>query len=97
MAQTVSDSIGQVTFPDVPAGRYVVATSREGFASGESLPFTVRGGETQQVLVEMRLDVRAGERGGGGAGQLADGEPAAGGRQRRAERRQDGHPAAGGR
>ena len=55
VAQTVSDSIGQVTFPDVPAGRYVVATSREGFASGESLPFTVRGGDTHQVLVEMNL------------------------------------------
>ena len=55
VAQTVSDSIGQVAFPDVPAGRYVVATSRDGFASGESSPFTVRGGQTQQVLVEMQL------------------------------------------
>ena len=55
VAQTVSDSIGQVTFPGVPAGRYVVTTSREGFANGESPPFTVRGGQTSQVLVEMRL------------------------------------------
>ena len=55
VAQTVSDSIGQVTFPGVPAGRYVVTTSREGFANGESPPFTVRDGETSQVLVEMRL------------------------------------------
>lgn len=55
VAQTVSDSVGQVTFPDVAAGRYVVATSREGFATGESAPFTVHGGATKQVLVEMRL------------------------------------------
>jgi hypothetical protein len=55
VARTVSDAIGQVTFPDVPAGRYVVITSREGFAPSESSPFTVRGRETRQVLVEMRL------------------------------------------
>ncbi len=32
VAQTTSDAIGQVTFPDVPAGRYVVRAVREGFA-----------------------------------------------------------------
>ena len=55
VARTVSDAMGQVTFPDVPAGRYVVATSRDGFASSESPPFTVHGRDTKQVLVEMRL------------------------------------------
>ena len=44
-----------MTFPDIPAGRYVVRAVREGFADAESVPFTVRGGATEQVLVEMRL------------------------------------------
>ncbi len=55
VAQTTSDVIGQVTFPDIPPGRYVVRAIREGFADAESAPFTVRGGTTEQVLVEMRL------------------------------------------
>jgi hypothetical protein len=55
VAQTTSDVIGQVTFPDIPPGRYVVRGTREGFADAESAPFTVRGGTTEQVLVEMRL------------------------------------------
>lgn len=55
VGQTTSDAVGQVTFPDVPAGRYVVQAAREGFADAESSPFAVRGGSTEQVLVEMRL------------------------------------------
>ena len=55
VGQTISDTVGQVTFPDIPAGRYVVRAVREGFADAESVPFTVRGGATEQVLVEMRL------------------------------------------
>jgi len=55
IAQTTSDVIGQVTFPDVPPTRYVVRATREGFADEESAPFVVRGGATEQVLVEMRL------------------------------------------
>ena len=55
IARTISDVIGQVTFPDVPAGRYVVKAVREGFADGETAPFTVQSGAIQQVLVEMRL------------------------------------------
>ena len=47
--------VGQVTFPDVPAGRYVVSATREGFANAESSPFRVSGDATEQVLVEMRL------------------------------------------
>jgi hypothetical protein len=53
--RTISDAIGQVTFPDVPAGRYVVRAVREGFADSESSPFTVQSGSTEHVLVEMRL------------------------------------------
>jgi hypothetical protein len=55
VGQTTSDSIGQVTFPDVPSGRYVVRAVRDGFANSESSPFDVRAGQTEQVLVEMRL------------------------------------------
>ena len=55
IAKTTSDAIGQVMFPDVPLGRYVVKAQRDGFADAESAPFTVDGGETEQVLVEMRL------------------------------------------
>ncbi|HVJ56349.1 MAG TPA: carboxypeptidase-like regulatory domain-containing protein, partial [Terrimicrobiaceae bacterium] len=54
VGQTTSDSIGQVTFPDVPTGRYIVRAVRDGFADSESSPFDVRAGETEQVLVEMR-------------------------------------------
>jgi len=55
IARTTSDSVGQVNFPDVPVGRYVVRSVREGFADTESAPFHVRPGATEQVLVEMRL------------------------------------------
>jgi hypothetical protein len=55
LAQTTSDVLGQVTFPDVPPGRYLVRAVREGFADAESAPFPVNAGETEQVLVEMRL------------------------------------------
>ena len=55
VARTVSNAIGQVTFPDVPPARYVVRAVREGFADSESAPFSVEVGETEQVLVEMRL------------------------------------------
>src|SRR5688572_17250489 len=55
VARTRADAIGQVTFPDVPAGRYVVIATREGFADGESAPFDVHSATTEQVLIEMRL------------------------------------------
>jgi Carboxypeptidase regulatory-like domain/TonB dependent receptor-like, beta-barrel len=52
---STTDAIGQVSFPDVPPGRYVVRATREGFADTESAPFAVSAGENEQVLVEMRL------------------------------------------
>ena len=55
IAKTTSDGIGQVMFPDVPPGHYVVKAQRDGFADSESARFTVSSGETEQVLVEMRL------------------------------------------
>jgi hypothetical protein len=55
VAQTVSDGVGQVAFPDVPAGRYLVRAVRDGFEDTETTPFQVSAGATAQVLVEMRL------------------------------------------
>ena len=55
VGKTISDAVGQVTFPDVPPGRYIVRAVRDGFADAETPPFTVDAGETEQVLVEMRL------------------------------------------
>jgi hypothetical protein len=55
VGQTTSDVVGQVTFPDVPPGRYLVHAARDGFADSDSAPFSVSPGETEQVLVEMRL------------------------------------------
>ena len=55
IAKSVSDAVGQVNFPDVPPGHYVVHAMRDGFAEVTSAPFEVRGGATAHVLVEMRL------------------------------------------
>ena len=55
IAKTVSDAVGQVTFPDIPPGRYTVRALRDGFATSESAPFTMEPGKTEQVLLEMRL------------------------------------------
>jgi len=55
IAETRSDTIGQVTFPDVPPGRYFVRAFRDGFEDTETTAFDVTAGATSQVLVEMRL------------------------------------------
>jgi hypothetical protein len=55
IARTLTDGAGQVTFPAVPEGRYVISVSRPGFTPRESPVFTVRGGETAQVLLDTRL------------------------------------------
>jgi hypothetical protein len=55
VARTTTDAVGQATFPDVTPGRYVIRASREGFANTASSPFGVQPGETEQVLLEMRL------------------------------------------
>ena len=81
------------------AGRAVTscAPRARGLPDAESSPFTVHGGGDRTGARRDAADVRPRERGGGGARELADREPAAGGRQRRADRRQDGRPAARGR
>jgi hypothetical protein len=55
LAQTMTDGAGQATFPDVPAGRYVVKATRPGFVPMDSAPFFVHAGQTAQVLVDIHL------------------------------------------
>jgi hypothetical protein len=55
VGRTITDAVGQATFPDVPAGRYIVKAVRDGFADTETAPFNVQTGENEEVLVEMRL------------------------------------------
>lgn len=67
IARTLTDGAGQVVFPDVAPGRYLVSVSRPGFVTRDSAVFTVRDGESAQVLLDMRMtfvppdvEVRAG-------------------------------------
>src|SRR3982750_4731413 len=46
VGKTTSDAVGQVTFPDVSPGRYLVHTVREGFADPDSPPFNATVGAT---------------------------------------------------
>jgi hypothetical protein len=55
LARTITDSAGQVTFADVPAGRYMLKASRPGFAPTSSGPFEVRSGAVAQVLLDVQL------------------------------------------
>ena len=55
IAKTITDGAGQANFPDVPAGRYLIRTSRPGFESTDSPPFDVRAAETARVLLDVRL------------------------------------------
>ena len=55
IARSITDGAGQVVFPEVPPGDYVVAVSRPGFLARESPPLTVRVGDTSQVLIDTPL------------------------------------------
>ena len=55
IAQTLTDAAGQVEFPDVPAGRYVISANRPGFLPTDSAAFDVRAGEVARVLLDIRL------------------------------------------
>jgi hypothetical protein len=55
LARTVSDGVGQVVFPDIPAGRYTVRVERPGFVTRDSPPFEVRAGELSRVLIDIQL------------------------------------------
>jgi carboxypeptidase family protein/TonB-dependent receptor-like protein len=55
LARTITDGAGQVTFADVPAGRYLLKATRPGFSATDSTPFDVRAGEIAQVLLDIQL------------------------------------------
>jgi hypothetical protein len=55
IAKTLSDTTGQVAFPDVPPGRYRLRATRLGFGASDSAAFNVRRGETTRVLVDISL------------------------------------------
>ena len=55
IAKTMTDGAGQVTFPDVPPGRYLLKATRPGFVPIDSAPFDVRAGAVTQVLLDIQL------------------------------------------
>src|SRR5687767_6274064 len=55
IAKTITDAVGQVEFPDVPAGRYTLKATRAGFLPKDSHAFEVRGGEIARVLLDIAL------------------------------------------
>jgi len=55
IAKTLTDGAGQVTFPDVPPGRYIITASRPGFEPRDSTVFVVHAGETAQVILDSKL------------------------------------------
>lgn len=55
IARSMTDGAGQVLFPDIPPGEYVITASRPGFEPNDSTPFTVRSDETAQVLLDAPL------------------------------------------
>jgi hypothetical protein len=55
IAETITDSSGQATFPDVPPGQYIVHGARPGFVATQSAPFSVDAGAVVQVVLEVSL------------------------------------------
>ena len=67
IAKTATDAGGHLEFPDVPPGRYIIATAHPGFLAKESAAFEVKAGEIARVLLDITLtftppavEVRAG-------------------------------------
>jgi hypothetical protein len=55
LARTLTDNAGQVAFPDVPPGRYVVRANRPGFRQADSAVFEVQSNEATHVLLDTQL------------------------------------------
>ena len=55
LATTLSDGNGQVSFPDVPPGRYTVTAIRAGFIDSSSTEFEVRAGQVTNILLDVQL------------------------------------------
>jgi len=55
LAKTTTDAAGQVTFPDVPAGRYLISAARAGFVPRDSAAFEVKPNEVAEVILDIQL------------------------------------------
>ena len=55
LAKTMTDAGGHLEFPDVPPGRYIVATNHPGFSPKESAAFDVKAAEVARVLLDIAL------------------------------------------
>jgi len=55
LAKTITDGAGLVTFPDVPAGRYIVRATRPGFVPSDSAAFDVAADNVAHVLLDIAL------------------------------------------
>jgi hypothetical protein len=55
IAKTVTDAAGQVTFPDVPPGRYLITGTRAGFEPRDSAAFEVAANQDVEVLLDIAL------------------------------------------
>ncbi len=55
IAKTETDGAGQVTFADVPIGRYLITASGPGFLNRDSTVFDVRANETAHVILDAQL------------------------------------------
>ena len=55
LAKTMTDGAGQVTFPEVPPGRYLVTGTRTGFAPKDSAVFEVSANQEVEVLLDIAL------------------------------------------
>ena len=55
IARSLTDGTGQVTFPDVPAGTYIIRALRSGFVTRDSTAFPVTANETARVLLDTQL------------------------------------------
>ena len=59
IAKTLTDGVGQVTFPDVPPGQYVIIASRPGFIERQSAAFTVKRSRHRVCPARHAAGVRA--------------------------------------
>ena len=55
IARSITDGAGQVEFPDIPPGEYIVIASRPGFVERSSASFSVSVNATAQVLLDTQL------------------------------------------
>jgi hypothetical protein len=55
IARSLTDGAGEVTFPDVSPGLYVIRAARPGFITRDSTAFAVTANETARVLLDTQL------------------------------------------